>query len=212
MDYSRLKNLSVVFAEDENDTREIMGSALEDFFGSLVVVKNGAEAFEVTKKIKPDVLITDIIMPELNGFELISKLQDENIRPAAVFITSACREPEYFLSSIKLKVDGYLLKPLHIKELFAQIITVLEAKKRNEDIEVSKRLINAISFFVGGKKIEIIKHIVQESDEDGIFLGSYEDVMGAVNASKPTVVSTFKQLYDAGLIERIRNKCYKLKA
>jgi len=212
MDYSELKNLSVVFAEDDDETRKIMCGALEDFFGSLTPVKDGLEAYEAVKLQKPDILITDIFMPRLNGLELIKKLREDGIEPRAVFVATGCSEAECFLNSIKLKVDGYLLKPIHIKELFAQIIVALDDKKNSRDIEANKKLINAISVFVGGKKIEIIKYLIQESDEKGMFVGSYEDVMSGVNVSKPTVVSTFKQLVDAGLIERIRNKYYKIKA
>jgi len=212
MNYSELKNLSVVFAEDDDETRKIMCGALEDFFGSLTPVKDGFEAYEAVKLQKPDILITDIFMPRLNGLELIKKLRDEGMEPRAVFVATGCSEAECFLNSIKLKVDGYLLKPIHIKELFTQIIAALDDKKNSRDIEANKKLINAISVFVGGKKIEIIKYLIQESDEKGMFVGSYEDVMSGVNVSKPTVVSTFKQLVDAGLIERIRNKYYKIKA
>lgn len=212
MDYSELKNLSVVFAEDDDETRKIMCGALEDFFGSLTPVKDGLEAYEAVKLQKPDILITDIFMPRLNGLELIKKLREDGIEPRAVFVATGCSEAECFLNSIKLKVDGYLLKPIHIKELFTQIIAALDDKKNSRDIEANKKLINAISVFVGGKKIEIIKYLIQESDEKGMFVGSYEDVMSGVNVSKPTVVSTFKQLVDAGLIERIRNKYYKIKA
>jgi len=211
MDYSILKNLSVVFAEDDDYTREIMSGALDGFFGSIIPVKNGAEAYEAIRNTKPDILITDIFMPHLSGLDLIKKLQKDNIRPHAVFIATSCSKTECFLNSIRLKVDGYLLKPLQIKELFAQIITILNGKKKSADAESGKKLMNAISIFVGGKKIEIIKHLIQGCDEQGVFIGSYEDVMEAVNVSKPTVVSTFKQLTDAGLIERVRNRHYQLK-
>jgi len=212
INYSELKNLSVVFAEDDDEVRKIVAGLLEDFFGSLTVVKDGVEAYEVIKTTKPDILITDILMPRMNGLELIRKLIDEKIRPEAVFIATAYSETNFFLDSIKLKVDGYVLKPIHIKELFAQILDVLKTKRQENELEVSKKLINAISIFVGGKKIEIIKHLLEKADHEGIYRGSYEDVMEAVNVSKPTVVSTFKQLSDAGLIERVKNKCYKLKA
>lgn len=212
IDYSELKKLSVVFAEDDDEVRNIVTGLLEDFFGSIVAVKDGVEAYDAIKSSKPDVLITDILMPRLNGLELIRRLIEEKIRPDIVLIATAYSETNFFLDSIKLRVDGYILKPIQIKELFAQILSILKTKRQESELEISKKLINAISVFVGGKKIEIIRYLLEKADKDGIFRGSYENVMEAVNVSKPTVVSTFKQLSDAGLIERLKNKCYKLKA
>ncbi len=212
MDYSELKKLSVVFAEDDDEVRGIVAGLLEDFFGSIVAAKDGIEAYDAIKNSRPDVLITDILMPRLNGLELIKRLMEEKIRPDIVLIATAYSETNFFLDSIKLRVDGYILKPVQIKELFSQILSILKTKKQEGELEISKKLINAISVFVGGKKIEIIRHLLEKADQDGIYWGSYENVMEAVNVSKPTVVSTFKQLSDAGLIERLKNKCYKLKA
>ncbi len=211
MDYSELKKLSVVFAEDDDEVRGIVAGLLEDFFGSVVAVKDGIEAYDAIKSFRPDVLITDILMPRLNGLELIRRLIEEKIRPDIVLIATAYSETNFFLDSIKLRVDGYILKPIQIKELFSQILSILKTKRQEGELEISKKLINAISVFVGGKKIEIIRHLLEKADQDGIYWGSYENVMEAVNVSKPTVVSTFKQLSDAGLIERLKNKCYKLK-
>jgi CheY-like chemotaxis protein len=212
MDYSELKKLTAVFAEDDDEVRKFVSTLLEDFFASLTVVKDGAEAYEAVKNTKPDILITDIMMPKLNGLELIRKLDQDKIRPSIVFVATAYSETNFFLDSIKLKVDGYALKPINIKELFSQILDVITSKRQGKELDDSKKLIDAISVFVGGKKIEIIKHLLEKADEEGIYRGSYEDVMEAVSVSKPTVVSTFKQLSDAGLIERIKNKCYRLKS
>lgn len=212
MDYSELKKLHVVFAEDDDEVRKFVATLFEDFFASLTLAKDGIEAYESIKTKKPDILITDIMMPKLNGLELIKKLDEGKIRPPIVFIATAYSETNFFLDSIRLKVDGYVLKPINVKELFAQIIEVVKTKRQTKELEDSKKLINAISVFVGGKKIEIIKHLLENADEDGVYRGSYEDLMQAVDVSKPTVVSTFKQLIDAGLIERVKNKCYRLKS
>ena len=73
-------------------------------------------------------------------------------------------------------------------------------------------LLNAISIFVGGKKIEIIKYLIEHSDDENIFYGSYEDIVQEVGVSKPTVVKTFRQLIDTGLLVRLKNKIYKFQS
>ena len=129
MDYSELKKLHVVFAEDDDEVRKFVATLFEDFFASLTLAKDGIEAYESIKTKKPDILITDIMMPKLNGLELIKKLDEGKIRPPIVFIATAYSETNFFLDSIRLKVDGYVLKPINVKELFAQIIEVVKKLK-----------------------------------------------------------------------------------
>lgn len=208
MNYLKLKKLRILFVDDDKDASSAMSVILGDFFASVDIANNGLEAFEIIKSKKPDILVTDILMPKLNGLELIQKLDKHKIRPSVVFIASAHSETPFLLEAIKLKVDGYLSKPLNTKDVLAQIIDAT-SKKEFED---GKKLIDVVSIFVGGKKIEIIKYLFENVDKDGVYKGSYEDLMRAVDVSKPTVVSTFKQLINAGLVERVKNKCYRLKS
>ncbi len=78
-----------------------------------------------------------------------------------------------------------------------------------QQIESQNILIKAIGTFVGGKKIEIIKYLIEHSDEDSIFHGSYEDIIANIDVSKPTVVKTFKQLLNTGILIKVKNKVYK---
>lgn len=55
-------------------------------------------------------------------------------------------------------------------------------------------------------KIEIIKYLIEHSDVENIFYGSYEDIVQEVGVSKPTVVKTFRQLIDTGLLVRLKIK------
>lgn len=72
-------------------------------------------------------------------------------------------------------------------------------------------MINALSALIGGKKIEILKYIVDNKDKDNVFHGSYYEIMEALNVSKPTVVNMFKQMIKAGIIEKIKNKVYRFR-
>lgn len=209
-EYPRLKKLTVVYAEDEAEIRDIASGFFKPYFANFVAAPNGMEAYKIIKELKPDVLITDIMMPMQNGLEFIRKLDEENGRPGCVFIVTAFCEEKYLLDSIRLRVDGYAVKPFEPKDILEQIEKIFAAKEQSAELEYAKRLMKAISVFVGGKKIEIIKHLMENVDENNVFKGSYEDIMSVISVSKPTVVSTFKQLSDAGIIEKIKNKIYKL--
>ncbi|WP_289686548.1 replication/maintenance protein RepL, partial [Helicobacter japonicus] len=56
----------------------------------------------------------------------------------------------------------------------------------------------------------IIQFLLEHCDEDNIFYGSYENIIEHLNVSKPTIVKTFKQLIDTGILIKIKNKVYKI--
>ena len=61
------------------------------------------------------------------------------------------------------------------------------------------------------EKIEILKYIINNLDKEHVFYGSHQDIMDNIGVSKPTVVNMFKQLIQAGVLEKIKNKVYRLK-
>ena len=113
------------------------------------------------------------------------------------------------MQAISLKVDEYMLKPIDLTDLLERIEKSIKLKRQSRELEQNRKTIEALSVFVGGKKIEIIKHLIANADKNGNYYGSYDELMDMVDVSKPTVVATFKQLIDAELISRIRNKHYK---
>lgn len=205
-----MKKHSILIVEDEELILKQMQFALEDFFDNIFVASNGKEALEIVRNNHIDVLITDLLMPVMDGLALIKTIKEEKIDIGAIIITSAHSEHEYLLDAIRLRVDGYLLKPIMATELLELISKSLEIKKREEELWLKDRLLDGIGAFVGGKKIEIIKYIFENADETTVFNGSYEEIMAAIDVSKPTVVATFKQLIEVGLVTKLKNKKYKI--
>lgn len=205
-----MKKHSILIVEDEELILKQMQFALEDFFDNIFIASNGKEALEIARNNHIDVLITDLLMPVMDGLALIKTIKEEKIEIGAIIITSAHSEHEYLLDAIRLRVDGYLLKPIMATELLELISKSLELKKREEEIWLKDRLLDGIGAFVGGKKIEIIKYIFENADESSVFNGSYEEIMAAIDVSKPTVVATFKQLIEVGLVTKLKNKKYKI--
>ena len=206
-----LKKLSVLIVEDEPQTLEQMKIALEDFAGTLFTAKNGEQALKILAEEKVDILITDILMPLMGGIELIREVRQKRAQPNVIVITTAYSETTYLLEAIRLRVDVYLLKPIVVKDMIELIKKSILTKQKDEEIKLKDKLLGAINTFVGGKKIEIIKHLYRKADEEGIYRGSYEDIMAELNISKPTVVTTFKQLIKVGLVKKIKNTVYQVR-
>ncbi len=208
--YNDLNKYSALIVEDEEQVLKQMQIAIEDFIDKVFTAKNGEEAVEILQNNKINILITDILMPKMGGLDLIRHVSENNIPVDSIIVTSAHSETNYMLDAIRLRVDGYLLKPINTKEMLELIQKTIIVKQKDEEIRVKDKLIDAISTFVGGKKIEIIRYLFANANEENIFNGSYEDIMADLNISKPTVVSTFRQLMDVGLIKKLKNTVYQI--
>lgn len=110
---------NVVLVEDEKIIRSGLKSLIEDVIGGFRVIgeaENGKEALELLQRIKPDILITDIRMNEMNGLEMIKRIRImHNNLP--IVIVSGYAEFEYAKQALKFQVSEYLLKPIDRIEL-----------------------------------------------------------------------------------------------
>lgn len=209
-DEAMMRKIRILYVEDEEDILRFASMVLEDYVDKLFIARNGKEALEILKKENIDLIITDILMPKISGIELIREIKKNPLCDTAVIVATAHTETQYLLECIELRVDGYILKPIDVDELLKTILKAILPKFQASELRAKNVLLNAISVFVGGKKIEIIKYLIEHSDEENIFYGSYEDIVQELGVSKPTVVKTFRQLIDTGLLVRLKNKIYKI--
>ncbi|WP_295053852.1 response regulator [Sulfuricurvum sp.] len=205
-----LSKYTILVVDDEVPILNQMSFILEDFVAKVYTATDGISALEKLSNHKIDIVITDILMPNMNGIALITEIKKRNIPLLAVIITTAHSETNYLLDAIKLRVDGYLLKPIMADEMLELIEKSIAIKAKEDELWIKDRMLEGISTFVGGKKIEIIRYLFEHVDEESVFYGSYEDIMAALNVSKPTVVSTFRQLIEVGIVTKLKNKIYKV--
>jgi two-component system, response regulator YesN len=125
----------VVIIDDEPWTREVIKTlgAWENL-GLEVVgeASDGEFGLELIRQTAPDIILTDVKMPHLNGIELVDLLRKENNKSLVIFI-SGYDDYTYIRSALKLDAVDYLLKPLKAEELNKQLNTCLQLlSKRNE--------------------------------------------------------------------------------
>ncbi|HIP30468.1 MAG TPA: response regulator transcription factor, partial [Sulfurospirillum arcachonense] len=182
--------------------------SLESFCKELYCAKDGMDALEVLKENEIDAVITDLNMPRLDGLGLLDIIK-QKYKKTIVIIVTAHSESNYLLKAIELKADGYILKPLNLQELFSLIIKNAGSKYFKNELD-SKNSLLKILRTIGGKRVQIIEHIFNNINEDNQFIGTYDDITAKLNASKPTVVNTFKVLIEDGILSRVKNGQYKL--
>ena len=112
-----LNSITVLYVEDEMIIQEEVKFFCERFIPNFHTASNGQEALEVFKKINPDIIVTDIQMPKMNGIEMIKRLNC-NI---PVIITTAYSDAEFFLQAIELNVNKFIIKPIDLKVLLISI-------------------------------------------------------------------------------------------
>jgi len=211
MDLDGLKDLELLYVEDDQDVLTQTELILKDFVKTIHVAMDGEEALEILKDKKIDIIVADINMPKMNGIEMLKAVKSELDLKIPAIITTAHTDTNFLLDAINLKVDGYIVKPINIKDLINTIYKVMEPIIQKKEMEGCAHVVESLSALVGGKKIEILQFIIQNLDEEKIFHGSYQDIMEALDVSKPTVVNMFKQLISAGILEKIKNKIYRFK-
>ncbi len=115
---SILKNITILYAEDEKDLREVTHQILKGFTKKQYVAQNGQEGLELFKKHEKeiDLIITDVNMPILNGLDMIKEIKKININ-IPIIVATAFSNKEYLLEAIDIGVDKYVLKPIDIAKL-----------------------------------------------------------------------------------------------
>jgi sigma-B regulation protein RsbU (phosphoserine phosphatase) len=127
-------NISVLYVEDEGMIRNSISEMLRRRVETHYVGKDGLEGLELYKEHRPDLVITDIKMPNMNGIEMIRAIKNEDSE-ANVVITSAHSEANFFMNAIELGVSNFLLKPIEKRELFKIIKKFAEVKYLKRQLE-----------------------------------------------------------------------------
>ncbi|MBX0474807.1 response regulator transcription factor [Campylobacter jejuni] len=111
------KELIILVVEDEIKTRESLINVLSERFSKVIGAQNGDEGLKKFKKFKPDLVITDIAMPIMDGFDMAREIKEIS-DDVPIVVLSAYSEKERLLRSIDIGIDKYLIKPVDIEELF----------------------------------------------------------------------------------------------
>jgi len=111
-----LKTLSILYIEDEKLIRKNAIEYLSRYSKNVYEAENGVEGFDLYKKHNPDLIITDIKMPKLNGLDFVAKVREED-KSTPVIITTAHSDTEYLLKAIELQLVKYLIKPITSNKL-----------------------------------------------------------------------------------------------
>jgi signal transduction histidine kinase/DNA-binding response OmpR family regulator len=116
------QDYSCLFVDDNEHIRQMVAEVLKDNFKNLYLASNGKEALQIALKEIPDIIISDIMMPEMNGYELCRKIKENmNINHIQVILLTARTDEQSHLDGYKTGADAYMEKPFEINSLLENI-------------------------------------------------------------------------------------------
>jgi twitching motility two-component system response regulator PilH len=121
--------VKVLIVDDSMTQRQLMSSVLERVGLTVIVATDGVEAWEQIQRIQPDIVVLDIIMPRMNGYEVCRKIKtDPAMQNTPVVMCSSKVEEFDRYWGMKQGADAYLAKPFQPKELLSTIQKLLQVE------------------------------------------------------------------------------------
>lgn len=179
------KTLNLLYVVRDKKDRNNNLEYFKNFFKEVVFVDNGLKAFKEFGKNKFSIVITDINIPELDGFELIEKIKNIN-RDVITIIYSQNDDRESFLKTIQLKIDGYLIPPFNensfLDILYKSIENCREKKekinKQKENVIIQKQFTDLVDK----------SSIISKTDKNGIITYVNENFCKTSEYSKEELI------------------------
>lgn len=181
----KLKKSSILLAEDEENLRNSFKKVLLLYVDKVYAASDGEEALDFYNKYHPDILITDLKMPKLNGLDLIKIIRKEN-ENIPIIVTSAYTDQSFLLESIKLSLIEYVVKPIRdtnlselleecANRLFKNSKTIVKLEKeafydydnktylyKKETIHLTSKEIEFIEILLAHKGSLVTKHNIED--------------------------------------------------
>ena len=149
----------ILLVDDDPDILEIISYSLENEGYSIYKAMNGLQAIEIAEKVTPDLIIMDLMMPEMNGVEACEQIR-KSTKLNNVIITFLSARSEDFsqIAGFDAGADDYITKPIRPKVLLSKVKSLLRRNKSDIDaslIQINDLIINRSRYLVNLKGIEI---------------------------------------------------------
>lgn len=223
---NEFKNLTILYAEDDLIIQENISKILKLLFLEVYIASNGKEALELFNKYNPNIILSDFIMPILNGYELtceIRKVCDK----VPIVILSNYTDKEKLLKCIPLNLTQYMEKPIEYNRLLDTLHLCKNHLEKNNflrfnifnrliyDFPTKKLLIDNKEIYLTHIEIEIFEYFINKKNQlitkDELATIIYKDEYINENALK-NVIYRLRKKIGKDLIKNERNLGYSLKA
>lgn len=191
------RGAKLLVVEDNNELRELLIEQLSAFFDVHQAI-NGTEGLRMAKELYPELILTDLIMPEMDGLEFAKAVKaDINLNHIPVFMMTVLQSSKQKLESIESGVAEYIEKPINIDLLKAKILNALRWQKQLREKYVHQNDTETAQVFKNKNDQDFIKNleeVVINNLEDGNF--SVHDLAQEFGMSRTSLYMKLKNLVD----------------
>lgn len=187
-------NANIIIIDDDDDLRRLLKRCFENEGYNVDTASDGLEGLEKINTQKYDLIILDIMLPKMNGIELLEKLRKESILP--VILLSAKEQEMDIVDGLKSGADDYITKPFRLSEIVARVESVLrrcEMMKKNQ--AGTKGDTQKDDIRVTGKLVIDKNQCLVMKDNQEIFLTSKEFELLYFLSDRPGQIYSKRQIY-----------------
>lgn len=138
-----LKSLSILYLEDEEEIQKQLAESFKRKFGRVYLASNGIEGLELYQNHKPNIIVTDLKMPHMDGLSFIKLIRDKD-EVVPIIVITAYGELMNLKKSLELKVDRFIQKPTTMNDLDYALEKATESIIQQKAIEEYQELFKAI--------------------------------------------------------------------
>ncbi|RAJ35614.1 response regulator transcription factor [Pedobacter cryoconitis] len=165
----------ILFVEDETDLAQIVSDCLQFKGYGVTHYTNGADAFLYFKKSRPDIVVLDVMVPELDGFDLARKIREIDEQIPIIFVTARVQTADV-LKGFDIGGSDYMKKPYSIEELIVRMEVQLKRLEKNSsnvyaigayqfDAVYSKLTINGKEKKISYRESELLRMLVDHQTQ-----------------------------------------------
>lgn len=131
---------TILIIDDNADNRFLLASQLKMHGYRHLQAADGRQGLEVAERERPDLILLDVMMPDMNGFEVCGRLKQNQLTAAIpVIMITALREVEYRIRGIEVGADEFISRPHHREELLVRVHSLIQLKRARDKLEEERQ-------------------------------------------------------------------------
>jgi putative two-component system response regulator len=143
---------TILVADDHSANRELLEELLTTSGFTVVTADDGAAALQKFKSLKPDLVLLDVMMPHLNGFEVCARIKaDKETYLTPVILVTALSAKEDRVAGISSGADDFLTRPIDQSELLARVRALVRLKRHTDELEQAETVLFALAQSIESK-------------------------------------------------------------
>ena len=205
------KDLSILIVEDSLTIQKQMKMFMEKLFNKVYVANDGIEALEIYKQFQPNIILTDIQMPKMDGHEFIENLNKLN-HSSKIIVFSAYGHSENVIKFLRMGVCDFIQKPVNFTQLTSSLLNVIKGNKCKDEEDFEDELLKDLKIIKDSKSpITLINHykglpLIHEGfitfiTKDSIKIQTQKVQTRAIIENEDTTIETDKSIIHAKLKE-----------